>query len=126
VSRSGWSRVPAVFVTTTRTPIRCLKSWLPGRVARRCASAMLARSSATGKASGAFLSLPTVNVAVCPAVTGRFAAARDRRATGAGIHRQCRCCARHRPAVFVTTTANVMPLSEVVVAGSCSSLLSPR
>ena len=60
----------------------------------------------------------TANVAVCPAVTVRLAGCvvivGD---TGAGFTVSVAAELVAVPAVFVTTTENVDPLSEVVVAG---------
>jgi len=56
--------------------------------------------------------------AVCPAVTVWFAAGLVIvGATGAGFHRQCRALLVTVPAVLLTTTAKVAPLSAVVVVG---------
>jgi hypothetical protein len=59
-----------------------------------------------------------VNVAVCPAVTVWFAGCVViAGATGAGFTVSVAALLVAVPAVFVTTTANVDPLSEVAVAG---------
>jgi hypothetical protein len=58
----------------------------------------------------------TVNVAVCPAVTVWFAGCVViAGATGAAFTVSIAALLVAVPAVFVTTTANVDPLSEVVV-----------
>jgi hypothetical protein len=60
----------------------------------------------------------TVNVAVCPAVTVWFAGCVViAGATGAGFTVSVAALLVTVPAVFVTTTVNADPLSEVVVAG---------
>ena len=60
----------------------------------------------------------TVNVAVCPAVTVWFAGwVVIVGATGAAFTVSVADALVTVPAVFVTTTPNVDPLSEVVVAG---------
>jgi hypothetical protein len=60
----------------------------------------------------------TVNVAVCPAVTVWFAGCVViAGATGAGFTVSVAAALVTVPAVFVTTTTNADPLSEVVVAG---------
>jgi len=60
----------------------------------------------------------TVNVAVCPAVTAWFPGCVEiAGATGAGFTVSVAEALVTVPAVFVTTTANVDPLSAVVVAG---------
>jgi hypothetical protein len=60
----------------------------------------------------------TVNVAVCPAVTVWFTGCVViTGATGAGFTASVAAALVTVPAVFVTTTANADPLSEVVVAG---------
>jgi hypothetical protein len=59
-----------------------------------------------------------VNVAVCPAVTVWFAGCVViAGATGAAFTVSIAALLVAVPAVFVTTTANVDPLSEVAVAG---------
>jgi hypothetical protein len=57
----------------------------------------------------------TVNVAVCPAVTVWFAGCVV--ITGAGFTVSVAEALVTVPAVFVTTTANADPLSDIVVAG---------
>jgi hypothetical protein len=60
----------------------------------------------------------TVNVAGCPAVTVWFPGCVEiAGATGAGFTVSVAALLVTVPAVFVTTTANVDPLSAVVVAG---------
>jgi hypothetical protein len=59
----------------------------------------------------------TVNVAVCPAVTVRFAGcAVIVGATGAAFTVSAAALLVADPAVLLTTTSKVEPLSEVVVA----------
>ncbi len=68
--------------------------------------------------SGAVPAAVTVNVAVCPAVTVWFAGCVVIvGATGAGFTVSVAALLVTIPAVFVTTTLNADPLSEVVVAG---------
>jgi hypothetical protein len=57
----------------------------------------------------------TVNVAVCPAVTVWFTGCVV--ITGAGFTVSVAEALVTVPAVFVTTTANADPLSDIVVAG---------
>jgi hypothetical protein len=60
----------------------------------------------------------TVNVAVCPAVTVWFpGCVVIVGATGAGFTVSVAAALVTVPAVFVTTTANADPLSDIVVAG---------
>src|SRR5258705_3241556 len=70
------------------------------------------------QASGAVPAAVTVNVAVCPAVTVWFAGCVVIvGATGAAFTVSVADALVTVPAVFVTTTLNADPLSEVVVAG---------
>jgi hypothetical protein len=68
--------------------------------------------------SGAVPAATTVNVAVCPAVTVWFAGGVVvEGATGAGFTVSVAVALVTLPAVFVTTTVNADPLSDVAVAG---------
>jgi len=68
--------------------------------------------------SGAVPAAVTVNVPVCPAVTVWFAGCVvSVGATGAAFTVSVAALLVTVPAVFVTTTPNADPLSEVVVAG---------
>jgi hypothetical protein len=70
------------------------------------------------KLSGAVPAATTANVAVCPAVTVWFAGGVVIvGATGAGFTVSAAAALVTVPTVFVTTTRNVDPLSEVAVAG---------
>jgi hypothetical protein len=60
----------------------------------------------------------TVKLAVCPAVTVWFTGCVEiAGATGAGFTVSVAEALVTVPAVFVTTTANAAPLSDIVVAG---------
>src|SRR5438874_5327864 len=111
--------VPAVFVTTTRNVEPLSAVVVSGFVSiAEVAPGMLTPWFCPWSPSGAVPAATTANVAVCPAVTVWFAGCVVIvGATAAAFTVSVAALLVTVPAVLLTTTRNVEPLSAVVVVG---------